>query len=297
MIIHLFPDFNIDKIVLKTFGDELDKESKKYILDNLELNLFTNLVEFDCSFCNLKKLPNLPNSLKILKCYNNKLELLPEILPDTLEILECWNNKISKLPDLPDTLIEIECSRNSLIELPKFFPSFLCKLNCSSNKLTKISKYLPITLTHLNFSKNFLIYMPKLPKSLTHLNCGANNLNKITNSFYGQYELPKTLELLWFYGNNFKELPDLHNSLTLINHNVMINYNKSCNDLDLIYPNYKIKTINETNLKNRIIKRMKLLNRTLLLEHSAVICMNPKRIERLLDNNEIDFFDGSFSDI
>ena len=39
---------------------------------------------------------------------------------------------------------------------------------------------------------------------------------------------------------------------------------------------------------------MKLLNRNLLLENSAKITMNPKRIERLLDNHEIDFFDGSF---
>ena len=39
---------------------------------------------------------------------------------------------------------------------------------------------------------------------------------------------------------------------------------------------------------------MKLLNRTLLLEHSAMITMNPKRIKRLLDNLEIDFFNGSF---
>ena len=39
---------------------------------------------------------------------------------------------------------------------------------------------------------------------------------------------------------------------------------------------------------------MKVLNRTFLLEHSAMITMNPKRIERLLDNLEIDFFDGSF---
>ena len=52
--------------------------------------------------------------------------------------------------------------------------------------------------------------------------------------------------------------------------------------------------MNETNLKNRIMKRMKLLNRTLLLEHSAMITMNPKRIKRLLNNLEIDFFDGSF---
>ena len=39
---------------------------------------------------------------------------------------------------------------------------------------------------------------------------------------------------------------------------------------------------------------MQLLNRTLLLEHSARISLNPKRIKRLLDNLKIDFFDGSF---
>ena len=39
---------------------------------------------------------------------------------------------------------------------------------------------------------------------------------------------------------------------------------------------------------------MKLLNRSLLLEHSARITMDPKRIERLLNTNEIDFYDGSF---
>ena len=42
---------------------------------------------------------------------------------------------------------------------------------------------------------------------------------------------------------------------------------------------------------------MKLLNRTLLLEQSARICLNPKRIERLLDNEEINFFDGSFDNL
>ena len=42
---------------------------------------------------------------------------------------------------------------------------------------------------------------------------------------------------------------------------------------------------------------MQLLNRTLLLEHSAMITMNPKRIERLLNNLEIDFFDGSFDSL
>jgi hypothetical protein len=39
---------------------------------------------------------------------------------------------------------------------------------------------------------------------------------------------------------------------------------------------------------------MQLLNRTLLLEWSARISLNPKRIQRLLNSNEIDFLDGSF---
>ena len=76
------------------------------------------------------------------------------------------------------------------------------------------------------------------------------------------------------------------------------------NNLYLTYPNLELKTtneiindineINEINSKNRIIKRMKILNRTLLLEHSARISLNPKRIQRLLNSNEIDFLDGSF---
>ena len=42
---------------------------------------------------------------------------------------------------------------------------------------------------------------------------------------------------------------------------------------------------------------MKFINRTLLLEHSARICLNPKRIQRLLNTNEINFFDGSFDNL
>ena len=81
--------------------------------------------------------------------------------------------------------------------------------------------------------------------------------------------------------------------------NLLICLDCHANNLHLTYPNLEIKIksineINKINLKNRILKRMKILNRTLLLEHSAMITMNPKRIERLLDNLEIDFYDGSF---
>ncbi len=78
-----------------------------------------------------------------------------------------------------------------------------------------------------------------------------------------------------------------------LNYNLNLTYN-----INGIYKAIAIfKIINETNSKNRIIKRMKILNRTLLLEQSARICLNPKRIERLLDNLEIDFFDGSFNNL
>ena len=125
---------------------------------------------------------------------------------------------------------------------------------------------------------------------LIDFNCYSCNLTELP-------DLPNSLTELECHHNNLTELPDLPNSLTYLE--------CTFNNLDLTYPNIKINIINESiyetineineiNSKNRIIKRMKLLNRNLLLEHSAMITMNPKRIERLLDNLEIDFYDGSF---
>ena len=153
------------------------------------------------------------------------------------------------------------CNNCNLTELPDF-PDSLIHLYCANNNLTKIPN-LPNLLTHLWISDNNLTELPKLPKSLIYLYCSNNNLIELP-------DLPKSL-------NQFECLNN--------------------NNLNLNYPNLEIKTINKTNLKNRIIKRMKLLNRTLLLEQSAKIIMNPKRIQRLLDNKEINFFDGSFDNL
>jgi Leucine-rich repeat (LRR) protein len=186
----IIPSYDVEKIELAHYTDK----TKKIILSNLKN--YTKLKRFDCNWCNLTKLPDLPNSLEDLFCHTNKLTKLP-YLPNSLKTLWCNYNKLTKLPNLPNSLKTLWCYRNNLTELPD------------------------------------------LPDTLIELDCDKNNL-------------------------------------------------------DLIYSNQEIKTINETNSKNRIIKRTKLLNRTLLLEHSAVITMNPKRIERLLDNLEIDFYDGSF---
>ena len=124
--------------------------------------------------------------------------------------------------------------------------------------LSNLKKYTKLKRFDCNFC-NF-VKLPDLPNSLTELYCSNNDLT---------------------------ELPSLPNSLIEL----------YCDDNNLTYPNYEIKTINEinkSNFKKKILKRMEVLNRNLLLEHSARITMNPKRIQRLLNTNEINFYDNSF---
>ena len=197
-----------------------------------------------------------------------------------LEVFRCEDNNLTELPNLPNSLIELYCSNNELTELPDL-PNSLIYLECYYNNLTELP-ILPNTLIYLNCHHNNLTELPNLPNLLEHLNCSYNNLTELLN-------LPNLLKFLMCNNNNLTELPNLPNSLTWL-------YCKD-NKLYLTYPNLEIKTINKTNLKNIIIKRMKLLDRILLLEHSARICLNPKRIQRLLNTNEINFFDGSFDSL
>ena len=172
-----------------------------------------------------------------------------------LKEFNCSYNKLTELSDLPNSLTHLYCYDNNLTELPDL-PNSLINLDCHNNNLTEL---------------------PDLPNSLKELYCGNNNLTKLP-------DLPNSLKELWCSSNNLTKLPDLPNSLITL----------KCNNNKLTYPNLEFKTINEINSKNRIIKKMKILNKNILLEHSARITMNPKRIKRLLDNLEIDFYDGSF---
>ena len=206
--------------------------------------------------------------LKSFDCSMCDLLELPEFLPNSLIKLVCSNNRLTRLPNL-DNLTQLEalwCNNNRLTELPEL--SNLLKLeilNCSINMLIKLPEILPNSLKYLYCWINKLEVLPEiLPNLLFHLHC---------------------------YHNKLKLLPDLPYSL------IHLNSNDNHKDFQVNYPNFKIITINEINSINRNLKRLKLLNRTLLLEHSAKICLNPKRIERLINTNEIDFFDGSFSHI
>ena len=87
------------------------KSYDKYFESNT--NIFDGVTVIDRINSDLTELPELPNTLKTLYCFNNNLTELPE-LPDTLEELDCSNNNLIKLPELPDTLEELDCSGNNL---------------------------------------------------------------------------------------------------------------------------------------------------------------------------------------
>jgi Leucine-rich repeat (LRR) protein len=232
--------------------------------------------EYDTTFITLRNynledknnvLSNLKyyTKLKSFDCSKCDLVELPENLPNSLETLICSFNRLTRLPNL-DNLTQLQflwCNNNILSHLP------------SLSNLTKLEL--------LNCSVNNLIKLPeKLPNSIQFLYCWINKLEELPEI------LPKSLFHLHCYHNKLKLLPDLPDSL------IYLNSNDNHKDFKLNYPNFKIITINEINGINRNLKRLKLLDRTLLLEHSAKICLHPKRIERLLNTKEIDFFDGSF---
>ena len=204
--------------------------------------------------------------LKSFDCSRCDLVELPENLPNSLMSLICSNNRLTRLPNL-DNLTQLEslwCNNNILSELP------------SLSNLTKLEL--------LNCSANNLIKLPeRLPNSIQFLYCWINKLEELPEI------LPNYLFHLQCYHNKLKILPDLPDSL------IYLNSNDNHKDFKLNYPNFKIITINQINGISRNLKRLKIIDRCLLLEHSARICLNPKRIERLLNSLEIDFFDGSFS--
>ena len=155
---------------------------------------------------------------------------------------------------------------------------FLNDCEIFNHILNNLKKYK--NLKYFDCANCNLIKLPELPNKLEILICNFNKLKKLP-------DLPNSLQILNCYYNELTELPDLPCSLYIL----------FCWENKLNHINPNIYSIKEYQTKQRSLKRLKLLDRTLLLEHSARICLNPKRIQRLLDNHEIDFLDGSFSTI
>lgn len=92
-----------------------------------------NVTKLDLSNLGLTELPELPDTLEVLRCSFNRLTSLPD-LPNTLEALNCSNNQLTSLPELPYKLKELFCSGNKLTSLPEL-PNTLETLLCYGNQL------------------------------------------------------------------------------------------------------------------------------------------------------------------
>lgn len=149
------------------------------------------------------KLPDLPNSLKYLKCERLALNELP-LLPSSLEKLEAGYNYLTKLSNLPPSLKELDVDFNHLTDLPEL-PSGLRYLNASYNGLTHLPN-LPVSLISLAVIHNNLICLPHLPSSLHELYCGDNEIEYLP-------KLPNTLNSLYVDNNEIRILPELPISL------------------------------------------------------------------------------------
>ena len=87
--------------------------------DLTQLDNYHIIVYINCSLNKLTVLPTLPNSLRIVYCFDNTLILLPT-LPTNLISLYCYRNQLTLLPTLPISLMSLSCFDNLLSFLPKF---------------------------------------------------------------------------------------------------------------------------------------------------------------------------------
>ncbi len=87
-------------------------ENNLFKYKNTKGDIFTthylNVVDI-CSM-NLTEIISIPDTIRYLFCYNNKLTSLPEVLPNDLKVLTCYHNKIKQLPDLKNyKLMDVGC--------------------------------------------------------------------------------------------------------------------------------------------------------------------------------------------
>jgi hypothetical protein len=138
----------------------------------------------------LDELPPIPESCRLLYCYDNNLKSLPD-LPNVY-ILNCKNNQLTSLPNIP-RLVQLNCSNNKLTELPnRPYLALSCQnnlltelpdtlqrchiLRCDNNKLIKIPEIKPHIATFSCFGNRHLLTMPKLKKG-----------HKLHRTYYGEY--------------------------------------------------------------------------------------------------------------
>ncbi|EJR9421925.1 E3 ubiquitin--protein ligase, partial [Salmonella enterica subsp. enterica serovar Kentucky] len=127
---------------------------------------------------------NLPEELRYLSVYDNRIRTLPEHLPSGIIRLNVQSNSLTALPEtLPPGLKNLEAGENALTSLPASLPPELQFLDVSKNQITVLPETLPPTITTLDVSRNALSNLPEnLPAALQIMQASRNRLVRLPES-------------------------------------------------------------------------------------------------------------------
>ena len=97
-----------------------------------------NIMELDCSNCNLSNLDHLPEKQLIkLIAYSNKFKCLTKMKHMHLKHLDVSYNGITNITDIPETLEELDISHNDMTNITFEIPATLTDFDTRGNNLTK----------------------------------------------------------------------------------------------------------------------------------------------------------------
>ncbi len=220
-------------VILSDSSDEESIKDDRTILDisnqnkkgELDLDIYSNLIELNCQNNLITSIINIPQTLKYLNCSHNKISFF-ENLPNQLEYLNCSHNNIKELDNLPDNLEGLNCKSNPITHLyypfnikPKSYPKTLThltfgkKFNQSVDNLTNNLKYLTFGTDSKWGGSDFNMELNLLPESIISLTFLGNC--KFKRSFENLPKSIKTLNLSGDYPLSINTLPDSIENLIL----------------------------------------------------------------------------------
>lgn len=147
--------------------NNLPKSLKTLNCSNNKITSITipnNLRYLICDKNQITYLSNLKNATELINllCQFNNIEYI-DFIPNTLKILWCYDNKIKKLPNIPSNIISLECNNNYLpystlneYKIYKFKQAYYVAKY--SNKIERL--YMKLKNKNINLE---ILYSPNLP--------------------------------------------------------------------------------------------------------------------------------------
>ena len=106
------------------------------------------------------KIENVPSSVTVFNCNNNKIRKI-ENIPPSVTRFTCTRNQIQKIENIPPSVTVFNCSGNQITRIENVPPSVTI-FHCNSNQIQKIEN-LPPALGHFNYCGNPITHVDDLP--------------------------------------------------------------------------------------------------------------------------------------